>query len=148
MAEDHSSKSSAMAAAYSSRQKSVVWKYFGVEKNSSGAAERDKHVTCKLCAQKVAHGSGTTNLKNHLRTNHRKKFDQLFENDLLNPPTTMDSFVRSSGVKKLPHNSARTRTYQCCCGVHFERFKASKCCRWGQIFKPHECSRASFYCPT
>jgi len=61
MAEDHSSESSAMAldlAAYSSRQKSAVWKYFGVEKNSSGTAERDKCVTCKLCAQKVAHGGG------------------------------------------------------------------------------------------
>ena len=49
-------------AAYSSCQKSVIWKYFGVEKNSSGAAERDRHVTCKLFAQKVAHGGDTTNL--------------------------------------------------------------------------------------
>ena len=57
-------------AAYSSRQKSVVWKYFGIEKNSSGVAERDRRVTCKICAQKVAHGGGTTNLKNHLKTNH------------------------------------------------------------------------------
>jgi len=53
-------------AAYSTRQKSVVWKYFGVKKNSSGPAQRDKRITCKLCAHKVAHGGGTTNLKNHL----------------------------------------------------------------------------------
>ena len=46
-------------------------------------------------------------MKNHLRTNHHKELDQLFENDLLNPPTTLDSFVRLSGVKKLPQNSAR-----------------------------------------
>jgi len=77
-------------AAYSSHQKSAVWKYFGVEKNSSWAAETneqtwDKRVTCKLCAQKVAHGGGAINLKDHLRTNHHKEFDKLFENDLLNP---------------------------------------------------------------
>jgi len=65
-------------AAYSSRQKSPVWKYFGVEQNSSGAAERDKYVTYKLCGQKVAHGGGTTNLKNHLQTNHCKEYDELF----------------------------------------------------------------------
>ena len=61
MAKDHSSESSsamaeAMAldlAAYSSRQKSAVWKYFGVEKNSSGAADRDKCVTCKLVLRKL-----------------------------------------------------------------------------------------------
>ena len=109
MAVDHSNHSSAAAldlAVYSSQQKSAVWKYFGVEKNMSGAAERDKHVTCKLCAQKVAHGGGMTNLKNHLRTNHRKEYNELYESDL-NLSTTMDSFVRSSGVKRLPQNSAR-----------------------------------------
>ena len=103
MAVDHSNHSSAAAldlAVYSSRQKSAVWKYFGVEKNRSGAAERDKRVTCKLCAQKVAHGGGTTNLKNHLRTNHRKEYDELYESDL-NLSTTMDSFVRSSGYHRI-----------------------------------------------
>ena len=38
-------------AACSTRQKSIVWKYFGIEKNSSGAAQRDRRVTYKLCAE-------------------------------------------------------------------------------------------------
>jgi len=109
MAVEHSTEHSIPTldlAAYSSRQKSPVWKYFGIEKNSSGAAERDKCVTCKLCGQKVAHGGGTTNLKNHLQTNHRKEYDELFENES-SLPSTIDSFVRSSGSKKLPQNSPR-----------------------------------------
>ena len=57
-------------AAYSTRQKPVIWKYFGIEKNSSGAAQKDRCLACKLCTQKVTHGGGTTNLKNHLKTNH------------------------------------------------------------------------------
>ena len=81
-----------------------MWKYFGIEKNSSGAAERDKRVTCKLCGQKVAHGGGTTNLKNHLRTNHHKEYDELFEYEL-SLPSTIDSFFQLSGSKKLPQNS-------------------------------------------
>lgn len=94
-------------AAYSTRQKSVVWKYFGIEKNSSGAAQRDRRVTCKLCAQKVAHGGGTTNLRNHLKTNHRVEFEELYGNET--NQTSIDSFVQrsSSSVKKLPHNSTR-----------------------------------------
>ena len=81
MAAEHSTKHSTPAldlAAYSSRQKSPVWKYFGIEKNSSGATERDKRITCKLCGQKVAHGGGTTN---YLQTNHRKEYDGLFEKE-------------------------------------------------------------------
>ena len=54
-------------AAYSTHQKSVVWKYFGIEKNSSRAAQRDRRVTCKLCAQKVAHDGGTTELRKSLK---------------------------------------------------------------------------------
>ena len=97
-------------AAYSSRQKSVVWKYFGIEKNSSGVAERDRRVTCKICAQKVAHGGGTTNLKNHLKTNHRAEFEELYGSEQVANQTSMDRFVQSSpssSIKKLPHNSTR-----------------------------------------
>ena len=57
-------------ATYSTRQKSVVWKYFGIEKNSSAATQRERSVTWKLCAQKATHSGSTTNLKNHVKTNH------------------------------------------------------------------------------
>ena len=97
-------------AAHSSCQKSVVWKYFGVEINSSGAAERDGRVTCKLCAQKVVHGGGTTNLRNHLKTNHRTEFEELYGSEQVTNQTSMDCFVQSSpssNIKKLPHNCTR-----------------------------------------
>ena len=94
-------------AAYSTRQKSVVWKYFGIEKNSSGAAQRDRRVTCKLRAQKVAHSGGTTNLRNNLKTNHRVEFEELYGNET--NQTSIDSFVQrsSSSVKKLLYNLPR-----------------------------------------
>ena len=50
---------------------SVVWKHFGFEKDDRGKLVKGAWATCKLCMQKVAHGSGTTNLKNHVRTKHR-----------------------------------------------------------------------------
>ena len=80
-------------AAYSNRQTSVVWKYFGIEKNSNGIAQRDKCVICKICAQKVTHGGGTTNLKNHLRTNHQTEYEELYGNEQTTNQTSMDSFV-------------------------------------------------------
>ena len=80
--------------AYSTHQKSVVWKYYGIEKSSSGAAQRDRWVTCKLCAQKVAHGSGATNLRNHLKMNHRVEFEELYGNET--NQTSIDSFVQRS----------------------------------------------------
>ena len=86
-------------AAYSTPQKCVVWKYFGIKKHSSGTAQRDRRVTCKLCVQKVAHGGGTTNLRNHLKTNHRVEFEELYGNET--NQTSIDSFVQrsSSSVK-------------------------------------------------
>ena len=48
---------------------SMVWKHFGFEKDNSEKLVKGAWATCKLCMQKIAHGSGTTNLKNHLRTN-------------------------------------------------------------------------------
>ena len=89
-------------AAYSTHQKSVVWKYFSVKMNRGGVTQRDKRVTCMLCAQKVAHGGSTINLKNHLKMNHRKDYEELFENE--DNQTSLDNFVRLSGMKKLPHN--------------------------------------------
>ena len=92
-------------ATYSTRQKSVVWKYFYVKKNRSGVTQRDKRVTCSLYTQKIAHGGGTTNLKNHLKTNHWKEYEELFENE--DNQTLLDNFVQLSDVKKLLHNSTQ-----------------------------------------
>jgi len=50
--------------------KSVVWKHFGVDKNSNETIQKGKHVTCKLYSQKVAHGGKMTNLKDYLQTKH------------------------------------------------------------------------------
>ena len=80
--ESEDSGQTLVLAAYSNYQKSVVWKYFGIENNSNGVAQRDKRITCKLCAQKVAHGGGTTNLKNHLRTNHQTEYEELYEKQI------------------------------------------------------------------
>ena len=90
---DHSQASaSSDVVAYSTRLKSVVWKYFGVEKSSNGTVQKDRHVICKLCSQKVAHGGGTTNLKNHLRTNHRTQYEELYGSEDTGQ-TSMDTFV-------------------------------------------------------
>ena len=101
---DHSASSDVVA--YSTRLKSAVWKYFGVEKSSNGTVQKDRHVICKLCSQKVAHGGGTTNLKNHLRTNHRTQYEELYGSEDTGQ-TSMDTFVQKVSVKKLPHNSTR-----------------------------------------
>ena len=98
--------SSCDVVAYSKRLKSAVWKHFGVEKSSNGAVHKDKYVTCKLCSQKVAHGGGTTNLKNHLRSNHRAQYEELYGSEDTGQ-TSMDTFVQKVSVKKLPHNSTR-----------------------------------------
>ena len=94
-------------AAYSAHQKSVVWKYFGIEKNSSGAAQRDRRVMCKICSQKVTHGGGTTNLKNHLKTNHQAEFEELYGNEQLANQTSMDCFVQ------LPSSSSTAQFVAC-----------------------------------
>ena len=67
--------------------------------------ERDKRITCKICAQKLAHCGGTTNLKNHLRTNHQTEYEELYGKEQITNQTSMDSFVQTSSVKKLPHHS-------------------------------------------
>ena len=109
MADGDSSAESVDLVCYSKRLKSLVWKHFGVEKSSAGIVQKDKHVVCKLCSHKVAHGGGTTNLRNHLRTNHRTQYEELYiaEQDADTRQSLMDTFVRQAAVKKLPHDSKR-----------------------------------------
>ena len=93
MADERSSEVLDLAA-YSTHQKSLVCEYLGIKKNSNGIAQRDKCITCKICTQKVTHGGGgTTNLKNHLRTNHRAEYEELFENEQITSQTSKDGFV-------------------------------------------------------
>ncbi|XP_011406608.1 PREDICTED: zinc finger BED domain-containing protein 1-like [Amphimedon queenslandica] len=84
---------------------SLVWKYFGFAKDCDGTLSKEKAV-CKLCSQKVAHGGGTTNMKNHLKTKHLAEFNMLYQEE----PTTssqssLDAFIVSKSVKKFSANS-------------------------------------------
>ena len=83
---------------------SVVWKHFSFEKDDSGKLVKGARATCKLCMQKVAHSGGTTNLKNHLRTKHRSTYDELFEINLSETQSTLETFIRPA-VKKFPPHS-------------------------------------------
>ncbi len=58
--------------------KSEVWQYFGLAKGPDGKAVNDGAVYCKLCAKKVTAKSGnTSNLKAHLKNNHKTIHCQL-----------------------------------------------------------------------
>ena len=45
----------------------TVWKYFGFKKDQQGKLIKNDRAFCKVCGTSVAHGGGTTNLRNHLR---------------------------------------------------------------------------------
>ena len=74
-------------------------------------ALKGSRTICTLCKQKVAHGGGTTNLKNRLRTKHcstyvwwalrvtRRLRDSSFE-----------TFVQSAEVKEVPPHSCCSTT--------------------------------------
>ena len=84
---------------------SLVWKHFGFVKDSDGTIQREKAV-CKLCLQKVAQGGGTTNMRNHLKTKHLTEFNALYlEEPSSSSQTSLDDFVMSKAVKKLPASS-------------------------------------------
>ena len=62
MADNGQAESSRVLAldlgAHSSQHKSAVWKYFDVNRNSSGSQRDHRCVPCALCTQKVIHGGG------------------------------------------------------------------------------------------
>ena len=73
------------------RRSARVWKHFGFKKDTSGRIDRSKHAVCKLCNASVAHGGGTTNLRNHLRLNHHAEYLLLYsstETDGINSDTS------------------------------------------------------------
>ena len=61
---DGDSSAESVDLVYSKRLKLLVWKHFGVEKSSAGIVQKDKHVVCKLCSHKVAHGGGACKMRN------------------------------------------------------------------------------------
>ena len=90
----------------------AVWKYFGFKKDSSGKLLKDDRAICKQCRQAVAHGGGTTNLRNHLRVNHPALYEELCSPSESNSSKqdTMDRFLHSfPSVGKLSSNSQRAR---------------------------------------
>lgn len=90
-----------------SSRTSVVWKHFGFAKDDSGKLLKDNRTICKLCCQKVAHGGGTTNLKNHLETKHRPVYNELFANNTSDKDqSSLDAFVQPVEVTKLPPHSS------------------------------------------
>ena len=68
---------------------------------------------CMLCRQKVTHGGGTTNLKNHLHTKHRATYVHTM-NSLRVPQRLRESlfetYVRSAEVKEIPPHSRCSTT--------------------------------------
>ena len=74
-----------------------VRKHFGFKKDTSGRIDRSKHAVCKLCNASVAHGGGTTNLRNHLCLNNHAEYLLLYlstETDGINSDTSkMDTTV-------------------------------------------------------
>ena len=90
-----------------------VWIHFGFKKDSSGKIDKSKYAVCKLCNALVAHGGGTTNLRNHLRLNHSLEYLLLYppEENSNSPKvdaiqSRMEDFV---SVPKLPTSSMRAK---------------------------------------
>ena len=60
---------------------SPVWRHFGYKKDTAGNLIKGVRAYCKLCNQAIAHGGGTTNLRNHLRLNHPSEYLNIFPDD-------------------------------------------------------------------
>ena len=85
---------------------SLVWKYFGFAKDCDDGTLPKEKAVCKLCSQKVAHGGGTTNMKNHLKTKHLAEFNTLYQEDpTSSSQSSLDTFIVSKSVKKFSANS-------------------------------------------
>ena len=87
--------------------KSKLWNYFGLRADEEGKAIDDGKVVCKLCRVTVVVRNGnTSNLKSHLRYNHKAVHSQLKQvTDLSTHPSTKE---------KLPTN-------QPCLAASFEK---------------------------
>ena len=84
--------------------KSEIWKYFGLKKDCNGKAIDDGSVYCRICQTKVlAKSRNTSNLKAHLKNNHKAVHSQL-----------QKSTVPSSAIKsQLQKSTVSTSTAKC-----------------------------------
>ena len=106
--EDSCQSTSPLVVSPSSRT-SAVWKYFGFMKDDHGKLVKDSCTICKLCSQKVTHGGGTTNLKNHLQPKHRAIYNEVVvSNSSEGEQRSLDAFVRPADIKRLPPHSTCT----------------------------------------
>ena len=95
----------------------LVWKFFGFKKDASGKLLKDARAICKHCKHGVAHGGGTTNLRNHLRVNHPSLYEELLSSSKDSQgessgskQDTMDRFLHSStSGEKLSSSSQRAK---------------------------------------
>ena len=89
-----------------------MWKYFGFQKDSNGKLLKDNYAICKQCQLAVAHGGGTTNLRNNLRVNHPALYKELCSPSVSSSSKqhTMDRFLHSfRSVGKLSLSSQRAK---------------------------------------
>ena len=56
----------------------TVWRHFGFKKDENRKLIKGDRALCKVCGSSVAHGGGTTNLRNHLRAVHSTIYYVLF----------------------------------------------------------------------
>ena len=85
---------------------SPVWKQFGYKKDASGNFIKGTRAYCKLCSQGVAHGGGTTNLRNHLCLNHPSEYSNLFPDDgkVEEKQSKIKDFVRPTTLARFSAN--------------------------------------------
>ena len=90
-----------------------VWMQFGFRKDSSGKIDKSKRTVCKLCNALVAHGGGTTNLRNHLRLNHSSEYLLLYPAEESGSSSKVDATQSRMedfiSVPKLPAASMRAK---------------------------------------
>lgn len=89
--------------------KSELWNYFGLKKDSNGKAVDDGSVYCKICRRKVLAKSGnTSNLKAHLRNDHKTVHSQLQQRKrpptVENPTVKNQQSIASSFVNSQPYS--------------------------------------------
>ena len=93
---------------------SPVWRHFGYKKDTTGNLIRGTRAYCKLCGQAVAHGGGTTNLRNHLCLNYPSEYSNLFPDDekVEDKQSKIEEFIRPAmhtTVARLSASSHRAK---------------------------------------
>ena len=98
-----------------SNRTAEIWKHFGFKRDLSGKLNKSERALCKVCKQSVAHGGGTTNLRNHLRTAHSSLYIELLSSNShgkssLDNQEKLDRFSSSTSVDRLTSSSQRAKS--------------------------------------